>query len=138
MITTASERDCERFALLHAHGFAEAWDASALRALMVSPGAIALASADGFLIARVASDEAEILTVAVAPERRRDGQGGALLSAAIDAARAAGARRMFLEVSSQNAAAQALYARAGFTQVGRRARYYGDGSDALVLALTLA
>jgi ribosomal-protein-alanine N-acetyltransferase len=40
---------------------------------------------------------------------------------------------MFLEVSERNAAARALYAAAGFAEVGRRRRYYADGADALVL-----
>jgi ribosomal-protein-alanine N-acetyltransferase len=44
---------------------------------------------------------------------------------------------MFLEVSTQNPAARGLYQRLGFTQVGRRASYYADGSDALVLAKKL-
>jgi ribosomal-protein-alanine N-acetyltransferase len=40
---------------------------------------------------------------------------------------------MFLEVAEANAAARALYAAAGFAEVGRRRRYYADGGDALVL-----
>lgn len=138
MIRPATDRDCERFAALHAQSFDEPWDAAALRVLMNAPGVIALSSADGFILVRVAADEAEILTIAVDPGRRRSGQGGALLAAATEAARVAGALRLFLEVSSENAAARGLYARHGFTQVGHRVRYYGDGSDALVLALTLA
>lgn len=138
MIRAASDRDCERFAALHAASFDDPWDAAALRALTGSPGVIALASADGFILLRVAADEAEILTIAVDPAMRRSGQGGALLTAATEVAKAAGAQRLFLEVSSENAAARGLYARHGFTQVGHRARYYGDGSDALVLAVTLA
>ena len=50
---------------------------------------------------------------------------------------ARGAATMFLEVSTRNEAARTLYARAGFTEVGRRARYYADGSDALVLRAAL-
>lgn len=45
----------------------------------------------------------------------------------------AGAARIFLEVSVENAAARRLYARAGYTQIGRRKAYYADGTDALVL-----
>lgn len=138
MIRVATDRDCERFAALHARSFAEPWNADAIRVLTDSPGVIALTSADGFILVRVAAAEAEILTIAVAPDQRRSGQGAAMLSAATAAAQAAGAQRLFLEVSSENAAARVLYARHGFTQVGHRARYYGDGSDALVLALTLA
>jgi ribosomal-protein-alanine N-acetyltransferase len=43
-----------------------------------------------------------------------------------------------LEVSANNEAARALYARAGFVEVGRRPRYYASGADALVLRLDLS
>jgi ribosomal-protein-alanine N-acetyltransferase len=49
-----------------------------------------------------------------------------------------GAAAMFLEVSDRNLPARALYAAAGFAEVGRRRRYYADGSDALVLRRGLA
>ncbi|MFA4893699.1 GNAT family N-acetyltransferase, partial [Brevundimonas sp.] len=56
-------------------------------------------------------------------------------------AAARGARRLFLEVAEDNEAARALYGRAGFSEAGRRPRYYAraDGSrrDALLLALDL-
>jgi [ribosomal protein S18]-alanine N-acetyltransferase len=44
---------------------------------------------------------------------------------------------MLLEVAAGNAPARALYAAAGFAEVGKRRRYYPDGSDALVLAAAL-
>ncbi|MEN0075727.1 MAG: ribosomal-protein-alanine acetyltransferase, partial [Paracraurococcus sp.] len=56
-----------------------------------------------------------------------------LLAAALAGAAAPGAAAMFLEVAAGNAPAQALYAGQGFAEVGRRRRYYADGSDALVL-----
>jgi ribosomal-protein-alanine N-acetyltransferase len=61
-----------------------------------------------------------------------------LLHAAEARAAADGARTMFLEVAPENFAARALYASAGYTEVGRRPRYYPDGSDALVLARPLS
>jgi ribosomal-protein-alanine N-acetyltransferase len=63
------------------------------------------------------------------------------MAAAMESAMVAGAARMFLEVADDNAAALALYAALGFTQVGVRPRYYerGDGmwGDARVLSLAL-
>ena len=91
----------------------------------------------GMLLARVAADEAEILTLAVAPPARRQGRAAALLAAAAARARDAGARAMFLEVATDNAPALALYSTAGFVEVGRRRHYYKGGSDALVLRLEL-
>jgi [ribosomal protein S18]-alanine N-acetyltransferase len=52
-------------------------------------------------------------------------------------AAALGARTMFLEVAAANAAARALYAAHGFTEVGLRRRYYGNGDDALMLRCTM-
>jgi ribosomal-protein-alanine N-acetyltransferase len=89
----------------------------------------------GMILARVAADEAEVLTLAVAPEVRRAGIAAALLRESVITAAALGAAAMFLEVSVANTAARAAYDRVGFQPVGRRRSYYADGSDALVLRL---
>jgi ribosomal-protein-alanine N-acetyltransferase len=126
---------------LHAIAFppAERWSAATFAALLALPGVFGLVVADqGLLLARVAADEAEILTLGVSPLARRAGCGAALLRAAEAQACADGARRIFLEVSIGNRAAHALYMSAGYSEVGRRARYYADGSDALILARPLS
>ncbi len=128
--------DIAEAARLHALAFpaAEAWGPDAIRLMLEMPGTFGvLRPGAGFVLARVAADEAEILTLAVAPAARRQGIGGALLAEAMAGAVVRGAGAMFLEVSDRNAAARALYAAAGFLSVGRRKRYYGDGADALVL-----
>lgn len=91
----------------------------------------------GFAHARVTAGEAELLNIGVAPEARGRGTGARLLDALHAALRRAGAEAVFLEVSEHNAPARALYAAAGYTQVGRRARYYPDGQDALILRRAL-
>ena len=134
-----------RLAALHASAFppAERWGEVAIRSMLEMRDAFGILAEDeggeaGFILARAMVGEAEILTLAVRPERRREGVGAALLGAAAVAAAARGAEALFLEVSEWNAAARALYAAAGCTEVGRRKRYYADGSDALVLRLELA
>lgn len=132
----ADAADAPALGALHAAAFpaGERWGADALRLMLEMPGAFGLLLPEqGFVLARVAADEAEILTLAVVPGARRRGQGGGLLAAAMAQAAARGAATMFLEVSERNAAARALYAAAGFGEAGRRRRYYADGSDALVL-----
>ena len=127
-------------AAIHAAAFhdAEAWDAAVFDGQLAQPGCFALIdTAGGMLLARVAADEAEILTLAVAPPARRRGIGAALVLAAMRRAAAAGAAAMFLEVASGNLAARDLYEKAGFVRVGRRARYYPHGGDALVLRAAL-
>jgi ribosomal-protein-alanine N-acetyltransferase len=132
----AASADAPELAALHAVAFppAEQWGAEAIRVLLGLPGGFGLLRPGvGFVLARVAADEAEILTLAVVPAARRQGHGEALLAGAMAAAVARGAGAMFLEVSEQNEAARALYAAAGFAEAGRRRGYYPDGSDALVL-----
>lgn len=128
-------------AALHAASFPakEVWRADAMALQLSLPGAFGFlagpaGSPGGFVLARVAADEAEILTLAVAPERRRAGTALLLLHTAWSRASSAGAVRLLLEVAESNIAARALYARIGFEQVGRRRGYYGAGADALVLA----
>ena len=134
----ASPRDCVRLASLHASAFADCWSAAAFESLLEAPGVHALAGANGFVVVRVVADEAEVLTLAVAPAARRAGLGRALGNAAAALARDLGAERLHLEVSIENTAARALYAAMGFVETGRRARYYADGADALVLSLALS
>jgi ribosomal-protein-alanine N-acetyltransferase len=80
---------------------------------------------------------AELNRIVVDPAYRRKGVGGALVSAGIAIAVAAEAEEMLLEVRHDNAAASALYARHGFTEIARRADYYGSGVDAVILHLDL-
>jgi ribosomal-protein-alanine N-acetyltransferase len=91
----------------------------------------------GFILYRVASDEAEILSLGVAPEHRRSGTGKALVTAAAEQATECGATAMFLEVSEGNASALATYKTAGFREAGRRRDYYGASDDALILRAAL-
>lgn len=79
-------------------------------------------------------DEAHITTIATHPQWQRRGIGEEMLLALIDAAAKAGAKWLTLEVRVSNASAQRLYAKYGFTALGRRRGYYqDDGEDALVM-----
>ncbi len=137
----ASPAHAEALAAIHAAVFppAELWDAELFALQLGMPGVFGLIHpAGGLVVGRVAADQAEILTLAVAPSARRHGLGGALLRAAMRAAATHGAAAIFLEVSTANEAARALYTAVGFRPVGRRCRYYADGTDALVMALPLS
>ena len=128
--------DVAVLAALHATAFAAPWSENAIRDLFATPGVFALVADQGFLLARVAGGEAEILTVAVAPAARRKGHGRALVRSAATHAAISGATSLFLEVGVRNDAAQALYRGAGFSDVGRRKAYYAD-EDADILRLPL-
>ncbi|MFT0846525.1 GNAT family N-acetyltransferase [Actinomycetaceae bacterium L2_0104] len=76
--------------------------------------------------------EAEILTIAVAPNRRGQGLGGWLLDELLAIADRQGSESVFLEVRSRDEVAQALYLGRGFEIVGGRKNYYHD-DDAVVM-----
>ena len=98
------------------------------------PGAFGWIDAGGgMVLARVAGDESEILTLAVLAVARRRGLGGQLLRQAMATAATRGAASMVLEVGAGNVAALALYGVAGFVAVGRRRDYYGPGADAVIM-----
>jgi ribosomal-protein-alanine N-acetyltransferase len=127
-------------AAIHAAAFPppEQWSAAAIAAQLALPGGFGrFTPAGGMVLGRLAADEAEILALAVIPARRRAGLGRALLAAAEAHVAASGGRVVFLEVAESNAAARALYAAGGYREIGRRSRYYRDGTDALVLARPL-
>ncbi len=133
---SASPAHAPALAAIHASAYPpdQAWPAETFATHLAMPGVFGLIDlAGGIILARVAADEAEILTLAVLPAARRSGLGRRLLEAAVATAARHGAVAMFLEVSENNAAARSLYEKSAFRPTGRRRRYYDDGSDALVM-----
>jgi len=92
----------------------------------------------GFILSRMAADEAEILSVAIAPARRGRGYSAPLLDVHLRSLAGLGVRAVFLEVDENNLAAFRLYGGAGFQEVGRRQGYYENGAAALMLRRDLA
>jgi len=80
-------------------------------------------------------DEGHITNIAVHPDKRGMGYGEMVTRAMIQLAADSGMNWMTLEVRRSNAAAQALYHKLGFIDVGYRKRYYENSEDALVMAL---
>ena len=88
----------------------------------------------GLVAFRMIEDEAEILNLAVDSRQRRRGIGSRLMEEMIEACKAAGVKKIFLEVRESNIGARNFYSRMGFTEAGRRGRYYRQPvEDALVL-----
>lgn len=137
--------DAGALAAVHAASFEAPWTAADITALLGAPGAFGVVAEDdalfGFILVRAMAGEAEVLTLAVDPGRRRQGAAAALLRAALDIARQAGAETMFLEVAEDNVAALGLYAAAGFELAGVRRAYYmsisGRRTDAKILRAAL-
>jgi ribosomal protein S18 acetylase RimI-like enzyme len=84
------------------------------------------------------ADEVEVIQVATRPDARREGHARALLARAFEEAQRDGAVRALLEVRPLNVSAVTLYRAMGFVELSRRARYYDDGEDVLVMELRLA
>ena len=137
-LTPLSPAHAGLIAGMHHVCFAEPWTETAMADLLAMPGAYGWLAAgeqpEGFVMARIAADEAEILTLLVLPPYRRTGLARRLLEAALGNAKMQGVEKMYLEVASSNEAAQQLYTKVGFILVGRRKAYYASGADALLLA----
>ncbi|MDO6416747.1 GNAT family N-acetyltransferase [Sphingomonas sp. BIUV-7] len=124
--------------------FGEAWNRGQVLGMMsLSDVWLILATPDddempeGFALARLTIDEAELLLLAVRPEARGRGIGRILVEAVAEKARARGALRLMLEMREGNGAL-ALYAAAGFAQIGRRRDYYRGRDMSRHDAITLA
>ena len=128
-------------AAVHAQAFDKPWDENDFEDLLDGEGIFGVMARGedpaGVVICRTVAGEAEILTVGVAGWARRAGVGRALMTAAIDLARLAGAQQMFLEVDVANPAAITLYERLGFQRAGLRKAYYDRGIDGLADALVM-
>jgi len=147
LLWAAPERAGE-IAELHGRLFDEKWSEASIKSLLEHPASTSLIAIagepktiKGFVIAQLAADEAEILSIGVAPDWQRAGLGVRLIEGLIRASRRGEASKIFLEVAEDNAAARALYAKLGFKQIGQRKGYYKRSMgnvDALTLALQLA
>ena len=102
--------------------------------LVECSGAIA-----GYCVVAIAANEAHLLNLSIAAGRQRRGLGSMLLEFVRRLAAEQAVERIFLEVRVSNTAARALYARAGYREIGTRRDYYPAATgqeDALVLEFT--
>jgi ribosomal-protein-alanine N-acetyltransferase len=118
------------------------WEEASIATLTTPPAGFAVIALDGqdqpvgFVMARVAAEDAEILAIGVLPQARRSGIGRLLVEAAVTGSHDLGATALFLEVAEDNPAAWSLYKASGFFSVGRRPGYY-KRPDGRVAALVL-
>lgn len=125
--------------------FPDGWSEDAVSSLLelfTTQGWLALDGEEpvGVILLQLAAGQAEVLTLAVRPERRKLGVAKALLEQALAHVLQSGAAEIILDVAVDNAAALALYQSFGFVEVARRKGYYGSGesrTDAVVMKLSL-
>ena len=132
----------ETLSSIHRSTFPKSWSAAEIAAMLSIPGtqgfvAEVAGEATGMALTRTLAEQAEILTIATLPSRRRLGVAAKLLSQVIEATKTLGAQSIFLEVAQSNSAARALYVKVGFSETGRRKAYYANGDDAIVMSRSL-
>ena len=117
---------------LHAKCFPhKPWGAADFADLQKS-GCEIIASQNGFIVYRAVADEAEIITIGVAPDARRTGIAAAMLGIIEGDLKKRDVKHIFLEVAADNAPARALYQNNGYVEIGVRPGYYG-GIDAIMM-----
>lgn len=141
-LSDAAPRDARAIATLHAASFRRGWSEQEVESLLVDRGVVAQRALigrafAGFIMSRLAADEAEILSVAVARNCRGRGLAGQLLTLHLRRLAGLGVRTVFLEVDEHNAPAIKLYGRAGFREVSRRPNYYPQPGSKTAAALVL-
>ena len=127
---------------IHQSAFSESWSAADFAAMFSIAGTQAFVAevasdAAGMALTRTIAGQAEILSIATLPSRRRTGVAAKLLGKVIECSKALRAQTLFLEVAQSNVAARGLYVKAGFSESGRRKAYYANGDDAIVMSRSL-
>lgn len=132
-IEPLSGRDCAALSVIHQEDFVRPWTEAEFSTLLGQEAVFGFAAREvgrgaaapaGFVLARVAAGEGEILTIAVARAHRRRGLGWRLMDAVLRELHGQRAEALFLEVDETNMPAIALYRRLGFSEVGKRPNYY--------------
>lgn len=147
VVEPATRHDLAALAQLHGASFHRGWGESEFDAMLREPNTLLHrlrrgGRVIGFAVSRMAADEAEILSIAVAASQRGRGLSRGLLATHLGHLAGRGVRTVFLEVEENNQPATRLYAKAGFAVVGRRERYYreagGEERNALVMRRDLS
>jgi ribosomal-protein-alanine N-acetyltransferase len=129
VVEPASLRDAPALARIHGASFHRGWGEGEFESMLTERNTLVHRlrmgrKVIGFSVSRMAADEAEILSIAVAESHRGRGLSNNLLLTHLGHLAGHGVRTVFLEVEENNQSARRLYERAGFAVVGRRERYY--------------
>ena len=146
-VEPASLRDAPALAQIHSASFHRGWGEGEFESMLTERNTLVHRlrmgrKTIGFAVSRMAADEAEILSIAVAESHRGRGLSFNLLLTHLGHLAGRGIRTVFLEVEENNQPARRLYERAGFAIVGRRDRYYrqpgGEPLNALLMRRDLS
>ena len=87
----------------------------------------------GYAGLSISGSDADIQTIAIADSFQGKGIGRKLLNQLVARSRELGVTYIFLEVRSDNTSALSMYSSFGFAEISKRAKYYPDGTDAVIL-----
>jgi ribosomal-protein-alanine N-acetyltransferase len=141
-VEPASLRDAPVLAQIHAASFHRGWGEGEFENMLSESNTLVHRlrigrKVVGFSVSRIAAEEAEILSIAVAQSHRGRGLSNNLLLTHLGHLAGRGVRTVFLEVEENNQPARRLYKRAGFAVAGRRERYYRQASGEPLNALLM-
>jgi ribosomal-protein-alanine N-acetyltransferase len=141
-VEPATLRDAPKLAELHGASFHRGWGEGEFESMLAERNTLVHRlklgrKFVGFAVSRMAADEAEILSIAVAASHRGRGLSRNLLLTHLGHLAGRGVRTVFLEVEENNQPARRLYERAGFGVAGRRERYYQQASGEQLNALLM-
>jgi [ribosomal protein S18]-alanine N-acetyltransferase len=146
-IEPATLRDAPTLAQLHGASFHRGWGEGEFESMLTERNTLVHRlrigrKVVGFAVSRLAADEAEILSIAVAASHRGRGLSRNLLLTHLGHLAGRGVRTVFLEVEENNQPARRLYDRTGFAVAGRRERYYrqpgGEDLNAVLMRRDLS
>lgn len=143
ILRNANSDDCSAIAKMESEIFSDPWSEDIITSSLGNPLYTVLCVQDadaviGYIIGISTCGESEVLRIAVSPEKRSCGIGGALLDGFLELRRGEKDFSVFLEVRASNEAAQKLYLSRSFTICGKRKGYYKSPlEDAVLMSLDL-
>jgi len=146
-VVPATGRDAPRLAQLHGVSFHRGWGEGEFDSMLAERNTLIQLlqmkrKIIGFIVSRMAADEAEILSIAIDPGYRGRGLSRNMLLTHLGHLAGRGVQKVFLEVEENNQPARRLYEQTGFAVVGRRERYYrqsgGEHLNALLMRRDLS
>jgi ribosomal-protein-alanine N-acetyltransferase len=145
-VRAALAADAGELSRLHTASFREGWTRDDFTTWLARDEAIAVVAEEGgvvvsFGLALAAGADAELLTIATAPDLRGKGWGRRIMRALDEEAVRLGLQRWILEVARNNLPAFQLYSSEGFVEIGVRKAYYPSETgriDALVMSRPVA
>jgi len=147
VVGSATGRDARRMAQLHGASFHRGWGEAEFDGMLAERNTLIhllrmKRKVIGFVVSRMAADEAEILSVVIDSAHRGRGLSRNMLLTHLGHLAGHGVQKVFLEVEENNQPARRLYEQTGFAVVGRRERYYrqpgGEHLNALLMRRDLS